>query len=300
MDSQNRQWKGKTGGGSFGQWFLFTVLGKIKVSALYPVLYLVIPFYLLFGRKGYTYAMTYFRKHLGMTWFQAFKATYKNHITFGKVVLDKFALLAGNAKQFNIEVENIEIFNEATCKPEGAFVMSAHIGNFELAAHCLHQDKKQFYSLVYGGESQAIVERREQTLSKFNMNLISVTNDMAHLFAIKDAIETGNMVIIHGDRLFGSPKSFSADFLGKPAKFPIGAFRIATQLEAPIYVVYIMKGKGLSYQGYVRKLEYPADERSSVKKAECLGKQFVATLEEILKKYPEQWFNYYDFWEELA
>lgn len=300
METQDRQWKGKTGGGSFGQWFLFTVLGKIRVSVLYPVLYFVIPFYMLFGRKGYNCAMTFFQKHIGLTKWQAFKATYRNHITFGKVVLDKFALLAGNTKQFNIEVEDIDIFTKATNNPEGSFVMSAHVGNFELAAHCLHQDKKQFYSLVYAGESQAIIERRKQTLSQFNMNLISVTNDMSHLFAIKDAIETGDMVIIHGDRLFGSPKSFSADFFGKPAKFPIGAFRISAQLDAPVYVVYIMKEKGLSYHGYVRKLEYPTDECSSVKKAEHLGKQFVTTLEDILQKYPEQWFNYYDFWEELS
>ncbi len=300
MDSPNRQWKGKTGGGSFGQWFLFTVLGKIKVSVLYPVLYIVIPFYLLFGRKGYNSVMAFFQKHIGLSKWQAFKATYKNYITFGKVVLDKFALLAGNAKQFSITVENIDTFTEATCKPEGAFVISAHVGNFELAAHCLHQDKKQFYSLIYNGESQAILERREKTLSKFNMNHISVTNDMSHLFAIKNAIETGDMVIIHGDRLFGSPKYFLADFLGKPAKFPIGAFRIAAQLEAPIYVVFIMKDKGLSYQGYVHKLEYPTEEYSSIKKAEYMGKQFVASLEDLLKKYPEQWFNYYDFWEELS
>lgn len=35
----NSEWKGKTGGGWFGQNFLLLVLSKVRVVWLYPVLY---------------------------------------------------------------------------------------------------------------------------------------------------------------------------------------------------------------------------------------------------------------------
>ena len=66
MNTQNRQWTGKTGGGSFGQKSLFAILAKINVSVVYPILSIVIPFYLLFGRKGYKAISTYFQNRFGV------------------------------------------------------------------------------------------------------------------------------------------------------------------------------------------------------------------------------------------
>ena len=300
MNMQNRQWTGKTGGGSFGQKSLFAILAKINVSALYPILYIVIPFYLLFGRKGYKAISAYFRNRFGMNGLQAFFATCKNHILFGQVVLDKFALLAGNTEQFSVTVDNVEAFNQAIDQPQGFFVASAHIGNFELAGHCLHQNKKRMNGIAFGGESETMLKRRAEAFEKSNFKLIPVRDDMSHLFAIKQAIEAGDIITIPCDRMFGSPKSYTCDFLGKPAQFPIGTFRIAAQLDAPVYVVFIMKEHGRNYHGYVRQLMPPENEKSSIKKAEYLGKQYVSELETIVKKYPHQWFNYYDFWNELS
>ena len=67
-------------------------------------------------------------------------------------------------------------------------------------------------------------------------------------------------------------------------------------MEAPVFAVFIMKEKGLSYHGYVYRLNHLENEKSSVKKAEYIGRQYVEKLEETIRKYPEQWFNYYDFW----
>lgn len=299
MSSQNRQWTGKTGGGSFGQKSLFWILAHIRVSFLYPVLYLVVPFYLLFGRKGYKAMMAFYKNHLCKSSWQAFRLTCKNHLIFGQIVLDKFALLAGNTKQFKVTVDNIDLFTQAINQPEGFVVVSAHVGNFELAGHCLRQDQKQLNGIIYGGESQTFQKRRSEAFEKSHLKLISVSDDMSHLFAIKDAIENGEIVTIPCDRMFGSQKFYECAFLNQQTKFPIGTFRLAAQLDAPVYSVFIMKEKGVSYHGYVEKFEPLANEKASVKKAECLGKQYVAQLESIVRQYPEQWFNYYDFWNEI-
>lgn len=292
----DRQWSGKTGGGSFGQKFLFGTLKRVRVSFLYPILYVVTPFYWLFGKQGRKAMMAYFQKRLGQSKTQAILSSLQNHLIFGKIVLDKFALLAGNVNQFSVTVDNVEIFNKAIDEPNGFFVVSAHIGNFELAGHCLKQDKKNLNGIIFGGEGEAMKQRRADAFKKSRLNLIPVANDMSHLFAIKEAIDNGEIVTIPCDRLFGSTKSFTCSFFNTATQFPIGTFRLAAQLDAPVYAIFIMKEKGLRYHGFVKQLMPLEDEKASIKKAEHLGKQYVAELEAVLKKYPEQWFNYYDFW----
>ena len=296
MSPQEKEWDGTTGGGRFGQVFLFWILTIINVSFLYPVLFGVIPFYLVFARKGYFAIYSYFRFRHHQSKTKAFVSTFRNHLIFGKIVLDKFALLAGNYKQFIISVQGNEYFKDLTDTQKGFFVISAHIGNFELIGHCFKQDKKKINGIVFGGEGKEFQKQRIKSLQRSNVNLIPVSNDMSHLFAIKEAIDHGEIVTMPCDRLFGSTKNYVTDFLGADATFPIGTFRLAAQLKAPVLAMFIMKEKGLQYQAYVFPLQTLENEKSSVIKAEFLAKQYVNLLETILKKYPEQWFNYYDFW----
>ena len=91
-------------------------------------------------------------------------------------------------------------------------------------------------------------------MQNFNVNLIPVSTDMSHLFAIKKAIEEGEIVSISCDRLWGSTKIYS-QFLNGEAHFPIGTFRFAAQLEAPVLTMFVMKEKGLHYRAYLKSLE---------------------------------------------
>ncbi|MDR1878708.1 MAG: hypothetical protein LBQ64_04000, partial [Bacteroidales bacterium] len=101
---QPRQWKGKTGGGKFGQKSLFCILRRMNVAFLYPVLFIVVPFYMLFARKGYLSIMRYFRQCYGMSVWNSFRQTFVNHLLFGQIVLDKFAALVGNIRYFTADI----------------------------------------------------------------------------------------------------------------------------------------------------------------------------------------------------
>ncbi len=297
MQPQEKKWDGTTGGGYYGQSFLYWILSIVKVSFLYPILFIVIPFYLILGRKGYKAIFSYFKSQHHFSKWKAFWSTYRNHLIFGKIVLDKFALLAGRHEQFTINVENIDYFNNLLTNNKGFFIVSAHVGNFELIAHCFNQNKKKINVLIFGGESKNVQKHRIKTLSRFNINLIAVNSDMSHFFAIKEAIERGEIVSVFCDRLLGNTKKYTTNFLGTKANFPIGTFRLAAQLEVPILTMFVMKEKNLHYKTYITNLELLQNEKSSQKKADHLAKQYVAALENILQKYPEQWFNYYNFWE---
>lgn len=293
---ENKDWKGKTGGGWFGQNFLLLFLGKVRVVWLYPVLYLVIPFYLIFAKKGRDAIYSYFRDRLHYSKWKAFLSTCRNHILFGEVVLDKFAILAGNAKQFKVEMQGEDVIRDLLAEESGFIIASAHFGNLEMAGLSIHQDKKKMNGIIFGGERKGFQEQRDSAFGKMNINLIPVSEDMSHLFTIKNALEEGEVVTIPCDRFLGGNKKVTLDFLGSEADFPVGTFRLAAQLNVPVASLFIVKISHSKYYGYAKRLEPSSEATNSVAQAEHLTRVFAAELEDVVKQYPLQWFNFYPFW----
>lgn len=62
METKEKKWEGKTGGGQFGQKFLLHFLKHVHVRFLYPILYLVIPFTLFSHQKDEMPPITIFVK----------------------------------------------------------------------------------------------------------------------------------------------------------------------------------------------------------------------------------------------
>ena len=291
-----KQWEGKTGGGKFGQGFLFAVLRHIPVRILYITLYFIIPFYVLFDFKPRKNIYRYFRRRQGFSAWKSFWRVFANYLVFGKVVLDKFAIMAENTRQFKIvDVENIEHFNRLLEGDGGFILASAHIGNFELVGHCLVQDRKRVNGIIFGGESTQLKMQREKSSEHSNINLIPVTDSISHVFAVKEALENGEIVTELCDRMFGSEKGFAVTFFGQEAMFPAGTFRMAVQLGIPMLALFIMKDGGTRYRGFL----YPLTADSSLnarEQANQLAQQFAEKMETVLRRYPNQWFNYFDFW----
>ena len=276
----HNQWSGKTGGTPWMQRALIAMYRWMPLHMLYGVMALVVPFYMLFSRKSYKAMYRYFRQRMDCGPWKAFVQVYRNHYVFGQVVLDRFAAYAG--KKFHFDIDGDEQYLRLANGGAGFIMLSSHVGNYELAGYSLHADKKKIHALVYDGESATIKEQRDKMLSRQNIEVIPVRNDMGHLFAVNGALDRGDIVSMLADRIFGSQKSNTFDFLGAPAKFPRGPFALAHAKGVPLLAIFVMKEKSRLYRVYIRQV---AD-----------AKEFVGTLEQIIRQYPTQWFNYYNFW----
>lgn len=289
-------WKGKTGGGRFGQSFLFAFLKRVDVRFLYPVLYAVIPFYLLFGnRRDFQAMLRYFRRRCGYSLGKSFGKTVRNYHLFGEVVLDKFAVLAGRIRQFDVEVSGREFLDAQMDSGQGIVIVSAHVGNFELAGHCIPRGRKAVNGLVSAQESEYYQRHRAVSSEEGELRLIPMDSGMDYVFALKDALSKGEIVSVLGDRISEGGRCVRLPFMGAEADFPLGVFRMASICGASVMSLFIVKEKGTHYKGYLHALS--ANEASSSVQAERWAGEYVSDLETLLRKYPEQWFNYYDFWQ---
>lgn len=290
------EWEGKTGGGNFGQSFLFFIFKLVPPYFIYPLLYFIIPFYLITDKKR-IYIYRYFRKNFCFSKLKSLRYTYINYLAFGKIVLDKFAILAGRVNCFRFNIVGHDFLKDLLKEGRGAVIVSAHIGNFEMAGVALKDSKIKINSLIFGEEFEKIKKQRNSVYSDSNIHTISVQKDMSHLFSIKSVLENKEFLTVLCDRNFGSTKKFSVKFLGDDAFLPQGPFRLAAQMDVPVVSLFIMKQNFRKYAIYIARIDEKTQEESVILRAKKLSESFAKEMEFVLNLYPTQWFNYFDFWE---
>ena len=290
---QSNNWAGTTYGNEWMHKWLIRLLRYIDTRVLYLfVAVFVIPVCLLLNpSRGIAYR--YFRKRIGYGRLKSAWMTYANHCLFGQTVIDKFAMYAG--KTFDIEIENGNLFLDLASRKEGFVQLSAHVGNYEIAGYTLVAESKRFNALAFGGEKASVMQNRNKMFAETNINMIVICPDMSHLFEIDRALTDGEIVSIPADRINGSEKSIMQDFLGAKAKFPLGPFAVATSRSLDVLAVNVMKTSLRSYKIYVTPLRYDkeAPRQEQIKQ---LSFAYVAELEKCVRKYPAQWYNYFEFW----
>jgi predicted LPLAT superfamily acyltransferase len=304
--AENLEWKGNTGGGTWGQRGLIFFFRWWNLHLGYAILSVVAPFYMLFARKGYLAIYYYFRKQFGYSAWKSFRKTYRNHFLFGQVILDRFAVFAGRKNDFDIEIAGREHYEQLAGGEKGFIIAGSHVGNFEIAGYLLNAETKRINALVFGGETQIVQQNRSKILTGNNINLVPVSTDMSHIFVANAALANGEIVSMHADRVFGSSKSVECEFMGGKANFPVGAFALAANTDVEILAVFCMKESAKKYKIFVQPLPRrhceldPQPAISKKKTIENLVFSYAAELENIVKQYPEQWFNYYNFWKETT
>lgn len=297
MALEHSKWKGKTGGTSWMQRFLISYLRHFSLRSLYCIMACVAPFYMIFNRKGYLSIYHYFHERLGLNPILAFFWTWKNHYRFGQIILDRFAIYAG--KKFTIEKKvGCEEFEQLCEKEEGMILLSAHIGNFELTGYSLNAAGKNIHALVFGGETATVMSNRNEAFGKNGVSMIPVKEDMSHIFTINDALVNGDIVSMPGDRLFGSSKSLKGRLLWGDADFPAGPFTVAAQRNLPVFALFAMKDSLSRYSIYAFRLDDEESRNAGRRERPVLLlKKYTRYLEQMLLKYPAQWFNYFEFWD---
>lgn len=292
VELEHTKWSGKTDGLPWMQKSLVVILRFLPLWLLYGVMALVVPFYMIFG-KGFKSMFRFFRKAFHFGIIKSWLYVNKNYFQFGQVVLDRFAFYAG--KKFKIVSEGIDEFGKMENLPEGFAVLSAHVGNYEMAGYLLSTERKTMNVLVYAEEKKVVMDNRRAQFDSHNIRMVPVSSDFSHIFVLNSALDNGDIISVSVDRIYGSSKNVDCKFLGGKAKFPFGGFALVAQKEVDALSLFVMKESYRTYHIYVEPVQYdkaaPRQERISQ-----LTHNYLSKLEDILKRYPTQWYNYFDIW----
>ena len=291
------KWKGKSKGTILGYRIFVWCIRNIGIRSAYFVLYFVAFYYFLFEKKSNHYYRYYFQKRLNYGFWKTKFSLFQSYFTFGQTLIDKTAISAGLREKYTYEFDGIQNLRDLLNDKKGGVLISAHIGNFEIAEHFFADiDFDCQINLVTTDQEVTVIKEYLESVSvkATSMKFIYVKDDMSHIFEINEALSNNELICFTGDRYFEGSKFLEAELLGKTAKFPAGPFMIASRLGVPVVYVYVMKEENLHYHLYARVAQ-------NVKKRDAQGllNSYTQNLEMMIRKYPLQWFNYFDFWDDI-
>jgi predicted LPLAT superfamily acyltransferase len=217
---------------------------------------------------------------------------YRHFHTFATAVHDRVLLLAGRADVFDVSVHGEQAFDAALAEARGCVLLGAHLGSFEaLRSVGAARRGLRIRMLMSTGNAERIqaVFGRIQPAS---VDWIIPMGTPTALLRAKECLERGEVVGILADRVWRHQRATSLPFLGAPARFPLGAFRVAAALGAPVVLGVGLYRERNRYDLQFERLDRPGDT------AATLLARYVARLEHHCRLAPYNWFNFYDFWRE--
>jgi len=265
-------------------------------------------FYFIFLKKERKISLDFLRKCKGKA--SLFDA-YKHFLSFSLALMEKFYCWSGKLKVSHIKTQDDDM--EELCRKleegEGCLMICSHLGNIEYlwskAALGKTHIKRKFE--IYPIADTNITPKHNYILNKnttsgktINANSISIDE----IALLSEKIAAGNIAIVAGDRVSANTRNrtVSAPFLGEPACFPLGAFALACALKVPVYFVFALRDKDISFSSVCKmhihksKCIMQGSYQERKRQIPDLAKEFATYLEIYCLKHPLQWYNFYDFW----
>ena len=289
-------WQGKSKGTPLGYRIFVWVLKTFGVLPAYFLLRFVVLYYFFFSYKASRQIYSIYRRKLGYSRATSLNKLYKNYYLLGQGIIDKVVLMSGIKNNFSFDFDGEENLLNIAAMQKGGILLSAHLGNWDVAGHLFTRLHTRINIVMYDGEHEKIKEYLEGVTGKRNVNIIVIKNDLSHIYAISDAFEKNELVCMHADRFIEGNKTLTTRFLGEEARFPMGPFLLASTFKVPVSFVFAVKESKLHYHLFASPvIDYTGISKDAL--MQQMLNDFAAEMEYKTKKYPEQWFNYYDFWE---
>lgn len=288
-------WQGKSKGNKAGYQLFVWILKHFGVLPAYFLLSFVVLYFFLFSFKSNRQIYSLYHRRLGYGPVASVCKIYRNYYLLGQSIIDKLVVMSGIKNKFTYHFDGEENLREIASLQKGGMLLSAHIGNWDIAGHFLQRLGTRINIVMFDGEKEQLKEYLDSVTGKKSVNIIYIKNDLSHIYEISEAFKNNELVCMHADRFIEGNKTLTTEFLGEKARFPMGPFVLASKFKVPVSYVFAAKESNLHYHLFASKIkDYGHLEKGKVMQEMLM--EFSKEMEIKVKQYPEQWFNYYNFW----
>lgn len=223
---------------------------------------------------------------------------YHHILAFASTIHDRIYLLNNRHDLFDIRVFGAEPLHALHAADAGCFLFGAHLGSFEMLRSIARDNTRLRVCVAMYPENARQLNSALGAINPGVMLDIIALGQLESMLAIHHKLEQGFMVGVLADRASGPDKYLSLPFLGSPAHFPTGPFRMAAMLRHPVYFMAGLYRGGNRYDIQFELLAdfsgpTPANREQEIRDAMA---KYVQALERHCRAAPFNWFNFYDFW----
>jgi len=177
-----------------------------------------------------------------------------------------------------LTIENRERLDNALREGNGAIVLTAHLGNWELGAAALNICGYPPVVVALPHQSKKITEFFTRRRKACGMDVVYLGEGMKKVVT---ALKQNRVIATLGDRDY-LRHGILCPFMGGKISFPIGIFELANRTASPIIPAFCVKEKGtyrISFEPPIR-----------VNNVEDSVKEWSRILERYVRTYITQWF----------
>jgi predicted LPLAT superfamily acyltransferase len=223
---------------------------------------------------------------------------FAHFLTFASCLLDRVFLLNEQIDRFDIRVHGEEIVRDIGARGEGCILVGAHFGSFEATRAIGRRQAELPISLLMYEEN---ARKIRAALAAINPRLAAEVIGLGRLdslITVAERLSRGHFIGVLADRNVDGKDMVRYNFLGAPAAFPQGPFRVAMLLQRPVVMMFGVYRGGRSYDVFFEILAdaEPARPKDSAAWLDGVMRHYVARLEHHCREAPFNWFNFYDFW----
>jgi predicted LPLAT superfamily acyltransferase len=260
------------------------------------VLYGIAVYFLFFAPSARRASRAYLARALGRdaTWSDG----YRHVLAFASTIHDRIYLLNERFDLFDIEIVGADLIHEAAASGAGVLLMGAHLGSFEVMRSLGRRNVAQTVTMLMYEENARKVNATLAAINPAATQDIIALGKLDSMLLAQQALATGHLVGMLADRRLGNDPARAIEFLGAPAQFPLGPFRVAAMLHRPVLFMTGLYLGGNRYRIHFEPLAdfsaVPRGERDTAIAAAQAA--YVARLEHYCRLAPYNWFNFFDFW----
>lgn len=281
--------------GIYAGYYLATAFGRGPVRAL---LWFVSLYYVLFRPKVAQAS----RQWLSVVHEREpkFVEVWGHVRCFAQMTADRIFFLREKTSPFRITRRGDDNLREALAGGRGAILLGAHLGSFE-ALRADGQDIDAPITILGHFENARMINALFEKLNpSFTAQVIHIgRGSVDFIFKVQEAIEQGSLVGTMGDRVGLNEKSVIVEFFGRPARFPTGPFVLASILKCPVFLTFGLFQQpntyNLSCEPFRERVLLPRRGRDA--QLQALVQDYARRLEGYCRQAPDNWSNFYDFWE---
>lgn len=221
--------------------------------------------------------------------------------TFAQVYLDRVKLLTNGLDGFEVDVHGGQLIERALAEGRGGVLLGAHFGSFE-AMRALDRvlPGLRMHYLMYPQHAQASTDLLGDLNAEVAERVIFLQDSQQAMLKVFETLSRGDFVAFLGDRVIKRSErgQLAVPFLGAPIRVPTSPYTAAIAARVPLFFCTASRtGKNRYVIEFTQLYDgAPIDREARRDRIARLAGRYVEALEGMCRRYPYNWFNFFDIW----
>jgi predicted LPLAT superfamily acyltransferase len=258
-------------------------------------LYGIAVYFFLFAPAARRESRRYLRRALGRE--PKARDRFRHVLSFATTIHDRVYLINEQYASFSITLDGEALMREQLALGRGAFLMGAHMGSFEVIGSIGRRQPGLHVAMaMYEDNARKINGILAAINPGAKADIISL-GSMDAMLQIAERLERGAFVGMLGDRTLGNESVQEVTILGERAYLPTGPMRAAALLRRPvIFMVGVYCGSNRYHVVFEPVADFSLAASSRESQLREAVRRYAALLDQYCRRYPYNWFNFFDFW----